>query len=44
MIVIHFTHGATDPPTGFGSSAARFGPLADGTGDTSVTSPIFVTP
>jgi hypothetical protein len=33
MRVIHFTQGATDKLTGFGSSGASFVPLADGTGD-----------
>jgi hypothetical protein len=37
MRVIHFTQGATDKLTGFGSSGARFVPLADGTGDSHVS-------
>jgi hypothetical protein len=37
MDVIHFTHGATDPLTGFESSGARFLPLADGSGDTHIS-------
>lgn len=37
MIAIHFTHGATDPLKGFSASAARFVPLADGTGDTHIS-------
>jgi redox-sensitive bicupin YhaK (pirin superfamily) len=37
MNVIHFTQGATDQLKGFSASAARFVPLADGTGDTHIS-------
>ena len=33
MRVIHFTHGATDRLTAFGSKDVYFGPLADGIGE-----------
>jgi hypothetical protein len=34
MIIIHFTHGATDPLDSFDATGTRFLPLADGIGNT----------
>jgi hypothetical protein len=41
MRVIHFTHGATDPLTSFGSTQVHFVPLADGFGDSHVSCAYF---
>jgi redox-sensitive bicupin YhaK (pirin superfamily) len=37
MLVIHFTHGATDPLRSFDSSGPSFLPLADGNGNSHIS-------